>query len=113
MKKRVLIYILILILIVIGLVIIFPKTQNTKNSEEEIMVFASNLYQAKKAQGMNYSSQCLGTISINNISYVIDIVNVPRTKEDNLQENQCQDYLNGNVKHFIELDKNGQLVRIV
>jgi len=45
--------------------------------------------------------------------YAIDIVNVPRTSEDNLIKNQCGDYFNGKVGHFIELDKEGSIVRVV
>jgi hypothetical protein len=55
------------------------------------------------------NSQCLGICG----DYVIDIVHVPRTAEDNLVENQCEEYRNGEVNHFIELDKKGILVRIV
>jgi hypothetical protein len=45
--------------------------------------------------------------------YAVDIVNVPRTSEDDLSENQCSAYASGTVKNFIELNKNGQIVRIV
>ena len=55
------------------------------------------------------NSQCLGTCG----NYAVDIVHVPRTEEDNLAENQCEDYGSGIVTHFIELDKNGEIVRIV
>ena len=67
------------------------------------------LYNEKKTQGMNFSSQCLGTIN----DYAVDIVHVPRASEDNLPENQCPDYLEGKVHHFIEFDANGEIVRIV
>lgn len=39
-------------------------------------------------------------------------MNVPRNEEDGKNENQCRDYKNGMTKHFIELDKNGAIVRI-
>lgn len=55
------------------------------------------------------SSQCLGACG----DYAVDSVNALRTEEDNLVENQCEDYRNGNVGHFIELDKNREVVRIV
>ncbi len=55
------------------------------------------------------NSQCLGTCG----DYAVDIVHVPRTEGDNLIENQCEDYKTGKVNHFIELDKNGEIVRIV
>ncbi|MCX6750881.1 MAG: hypothetical protein NTZ83_05465 [Candidatus Pacearchaeota archaeon] len=55
------------------------------------------------------NSQCLGVCG----NYAVDIVHVPRTNEDNLVENQCSDFREGKVSHFIELDKNGEIVRIV
>ncbi len=55
------------------------------------------------------NSQCIGTCG----NYAVDLVSVPRTGEDNLAENQCSDYGNGFVNHFIELDKYGEIVRIV
>jgi hypothetical protein len=55
------------------------------------------------------NSQCLGTCQ----DYAVDIVHVPRSAEDNLNQNQCLEYVNGTVSHFIELDKNGDIVRIV
>ena len=55
------------------------------------------------------NSQCLGICG----NYAVDIVHVPRTSEDNLVENQCEDYRSGKVSNFIELDKEGNIVRIV
>lgn len=55
------------------------------------------------------NSQCLGTCE----NYAVDIVHVPRSSEDDLKENQCEDYVDGRVSNFIELDENGNIVRIV
>ena len=68
-----------------------------------------NLYEQKKSEGMEFNSQCLGSIG----DYAIDIVHVPRGNEENLAENQCEDYISGKVIHFVELDKDGKIVRIV
>lgn len=54
------------------------------------------------------NSQCLGVCN----SFAVDIVHVPRNSEDDKLENQCEGYINGNVIHFIELDKDGNIVRI-
>ena len=43
----------------------------------------------------------------------VDVVHVPRNDVDNLIGNQCKDYREGRVSHFIELDKEGNDVRIV
>ncbi len=107
MKKLPWILIIILILIIVGF-LIFRKG----GGKEEITVQALALYEQKKAEGMQFSSQCLGTVG-NEVKYVVDIVHVPRSSEDNLPENQCGDYRSGEVNHFIELDKDGNVVRIV
>jgi len=69
---------------------------------------SSRIYTLKKSDGINFSSQCLGSTG----DYAVDIVNVPRTTQDDLIENQCEDYFNGKVGHFIELDKQGNIVRV-
>ncbi|MFH1365727.1 MAG: hypothetical protein ABIH28_04030 [archaeon] len=56
----------------------------------------------------NISSQCLGTCW----DYSVDIVHVPRQSVDDNAENQCLDYRQGLTHHFIELDKDGNIVRI-
>lgn len=76
--------------------------------QQDAAVCALALFQEKKQEGMEFSSQCLGTCG----DYAIDVVHVLRTSEDNLKENQCADYPE-NVKHFIELDKDGNIFRIV
>lgn len=58
---------------------------------------------------IDFNSQCLGTCG----DYAVDIVNVPRTMEDNKAENQCTEFRVGSVNKFIELDKNGEIVRVV
>ncbi len=55
------------------------------------------------------NSQCLGTCG----DYAVDIVHIPRTEEDNLAENQCEVFRNKEVSHFIELGKEGEIVRIL
>jgi len=77
--------------------------------QQKILECSSSLYKDKKEKGMEFSSQCLGTCG----NYAIDVVHVPRNNEDNLVKNQCSDYGEGKVSHFIELDKDGEVVRIV
>lgn len=88
------------------------ETPDYVSEQQEVISDALNLYEQKKAEEMEFSSQCLGTIE-DDVKYVVDIVHVPRNSEDNKQENQCEDYRNGKVSHFIELDKDGSIVRIV
>jgi hypothetical protein len=57
---------------------------------------------------IEFNSQCLGRCG----NYAVDIVHVPRNAEDNLAENQCTDFLEKKVSSFIELNKNGNIVRV-
>ncbi len=82
-----------------------PEVENQQSAIDA----AIQIYNSKKIVGMNFSSQCLGTIE----DYAVDIVHVPRTAEDDLPENQCDDFKTGRVTHFIELDKNGNVVRVI
>lgn len=75
----------------------------------EIIKCAYDLYNNSKESGIIFNSQCLGTCN----DYAVDVVNVPRTSEDNLPENQCVDYREGKVNHFIELDNQGNVIRVV
>lgn len=83
------------------------KTPDYVKEQQKIIECAKNLYQKNKDKEL--SSQCLGVCG----DYAVDIVHVPRTEEDNKIENQCEDFRLGKVSHFIELDKNGEIVRIV
>jgi len=76
--------------------------------QKEIIACANNLY-AQAKEKMNLSSQCLGKCG----DYSIDIIHNPRTEEDNLMENKCQDYINKITNHFLELDKNGKIIKII
>jgi hypothetical protein len=66
----------------------------------------------KLTTSQTLSSQCIGTVYLGDAGYAIDLVHIPRTDEDNRPENQCQAYREGTVKHFIELDNDGNVVRI-
>ena len=68
---------------------------------------AGGLYNQKKGE-MNFNSQCLGTCG----DFAVDIIHVPRNSEDDKIENQCLYFRSGKVGHFIELDKNGKIVRV-
>jgi hypothetical protein len=84
-------------------------TPNYVKEQQDLISCSRALYGNMKASGINFYSQCLGRC----IDYSIDIVHVPRISEDDLVENQCSDYRKGLTKHFIELDENENIVRIV
>ncbi len=84
-------------------------TPQEVKDQQAIINGAIELYKSKKMAGMVFSSQCLGAIQ----EHAIDIVHVPRIKEDEHRDNQCLDFIQGRVIHFVELDKEGNIVRIV
>jgi hypothetical protein len=99
--------IVVVAFLILGVSILILK--GNENEQQEAINCSSELYNFGKVVYENFSSQCLGTCK----NYAVDIVHTPRTEYDNLPENQCEDFRNGKVKHFIELDKDGNIVRIV
>jgi len=77
--------------------------------QQELIRKVIELYDEKKLEIEEFNSECLGVVD----DYAVDIVHVPRNNEDNLAENQCEEFRSGEVQHFIELDKEGEIVRIV
>jgi hypothetical protein len=72
---------------------------------------AQLVFQRKKALGVDFSEgPCLTNDLM--VGWVVDIVHNPRQPIDNLPQNQCPAYLEGRAKHFIELDTNGNLIRV-
>ena len=124
MKKGVTI-LLILIIILVATFYILTRKPETINYEDRVKQEALKLYNQVKESGIEFSSQCLGNIvvyrsnyfvgifKLDSVDYVVDIVHVPRIAEDDLLENQCQDYREGKIIHFVELDKDGNVVRII
>lgn len=72
---------------------------------------ARHSYELQKSQGVDFGSgPCLSNDLLP--GWVIDLVHRPRQAVDDLPQNQCQAYLEGRASHFIELDLNGDVVRI-
>jgi hypothetical protein len=83
------------------------ETPSEVTEQQQAIDCANEVYKKAKELAV-LDSQCLGTC----VGYAIDIVHVPRIASDNLAENQCADYKDGKVSHFIELDKDGNVVRV-
>jgi hypothetical protein len=84
------------------------ETPSEVKEQQQVITCAKDIYYQFKKR-IIISSQCLGACG----NYSIDIVHVPRTAEDDKTDSQCEDYLNGETSHFIELDKEGNVVRII
>ena len=132
-KKRIILLIILVVILAIALIRFNPLTYSGEDSwiknekgayvkhgdpsetpdyvlkQQQAIEEAVDLYNETKSEGTIFLSQCLGSTG----DYAVDIVHVPRSDEDNKPENQCQDFINKKVSHFIELDKDGNIVRIV
>lgn len=65
----------------------------------------------REAKGMDLSTgPCLTNDLIP--GWVADIVHNPRQALDDLPQNECQAYLEGRAKHFVELDLSGNVIRV-
>ncbi len=63
--------------------------------------------------GMNLTNgPCLGN-PLGNSDWVCDVAHNPRQMVDNLPENQCSAFRNGTAHHFIEVDENCKVIRVV
>ncbi len=45
--------------------------------------------------------------------WVCDVAHAPRLPVDNLPENQCSTFREGKAHHFVEVDENCQVIRVV
>lgn len=76
-----------------------------------IKAAAQAQYVQKKTAGTDFSSgPCLSNELMT--GWVLDTVHNPRQAIDDLPQNQCSAYREGNAKHFIELDIDGNFVRM-
>lgn len=72
---------------------------------------AQFVYKLKKEGNLDLSTgPCLSNDLMPN--WVADMVHLPRQPIDDLPENQCSAYLEGRAKHFVELDLDGNLIRV-
>lgn len=71
---------------------------------------AQQLFREKKAQGMDMSQgPCLADEIIPD--WCVDVAHSPRQDVDNLPQNRCESYRTGRVRHFVELDPDGNIIR--
>ncbi|MCL5784724.1 MAG: hypothetical protein M1142_05220 [Patescibacteria group bacterium] len=72
---------------------------------------AVTLYKKRVTEGLDVSkAPCLTNDLMP--GWVVDIVHAPRETSDDVPANQCQAFIEGRATHFVELDINGNLVRI-
>lgn len=87
----------------------FEKEKQYKN--EELIQKAQELFKQKKIEGVDMSNgPCLTNELVPN--WVVDVAHSPRQAVDNQAENQCAAFREGKAMHFIELDLEGNLIKI-
>ncbi|MFC1662920.1 hypothetical protein ACFL04_02000 [Patescibacteria group bacterium] len=88
-----------------------PRSVPEAVVEQQILLLAAQaLYQEANGSNINLAyGPCLGLIGDD---WVVDIAHVPRESYDEDSDNQCPEYQNGTASHFIELDPDGNLLRI-
>lgn len=87
----------------------YIEGQSTKI--DSLVVKAKVLYEKAKSEGMDFSNgPCLSDYL--EFGWVVDIVHNPRTPEDDLHKNMCISYVERRATHFIELDTEGNVVRV-
>ena len=90
------------------------NTQESKPSkieQETAINQAKLLYKHTKENGQDLSNgPCLSNALMKD--WVLDIVHNPRQVIDDLPQNQCAAYIEGSARHFVELDLDGNLIRI-
>ena len=83
----------------------------TKTEIETATNQAKHLYRQEKEKGRDFSDgPCLSKALMP--SWVVDIAHNPRIGIDDLPQNQCPGFQEGKAKHFVELDPEGNLIRV-
>ncbi len=72
---------------------------------------AKHVFQLAKDSGTDFKNgPCLSNALMP--GWVADITHNPRQNIDDLPTNQCSAFINGTAKHFVELDIEGNLIRV-
>lgn len=75
----------------------------------EALKNALNAFSKAKSTGQDLAQgPCLGVIAPD---WVLDIAHNPRLAVDDQPQNQCADFQDGKAQHFVEMDKDGQIIQ--
>lgn len=114
MQNTNLVILVLCVIIVSASLVIALNNLDDKPSRSEIDIVVNQaglLFRQKLQTGEDLSDgPCLSNALMPD--WVVDIVHNPRIPSDDLVQNQCPGYLEGRMKHFVELDLEGRLVRV-
>jgi hypothetical protein len=80
-------------------------------THDEAVNQAVRIFKTSKEQGTDLSSGPCLTNALQP-GWVLDVVHNPRQKVDDLPENQCSTYGEGQSKHIVEIDLEGNVVLV-
>lgn len=110
MKKELLLALSLSVIVIIAYVVLSLDTGPSPSEVDTAVNQAKYIFRQMKAQGWDFSQgSCLSNALMPD--WVLDIAHSPRIALDDLAENQCSAYREGNAKHFVELDTDGNLIR--
>jgi hypothetical protein len=88
-----------------------------KHASPEAITQCVNLCHAAQRDGIDLSpGPCLSDMyqSVWNVpDWVCDVAHVPRQPVDNLPQNQCKPFRAGQAHHFVEVDENCNVIRVM
>lgn len=100
------------ILVIVSAVLFLNLRGRPSQNQTDIAVKkAQEIYQTKKNQGVDMrNGPCLANELMPD--WILDVAHNPREDIDNLAENQCPSFREGKAHHFVELDPDGNLIRV-
>jgi hypothetical protein len=88
---------------------LFQGSQKIESAQADAIRTSKKTYKEKKDQKVDMeASPCLSEDMGN--GYALDIAHNPRLSID--EQNQCNSYKSGTVKHFVEMTPDGSILRI-
>lgn len=87
--------------------------QQAFTTETAAAIFAARALYAQVAATLDATQMAQGPCISQQIipGWCVDIAHDPRVRADNDPANQCQSFLTGQVKHFVEIAPNGDFIR--
>lgn len=119
MKKKDILFLSVLLYIAVVAILVLNfsgvkksgYTRGVSAAYDHAVGQAQVVYNQKEKLGIDFTDgPCLTNDLLDD--WVVDLVHNPRIKSDDLVQNQCPAFLEGRASHFVELDLEGNVVRV-
>lgn len=103
----------VLIIALTGVLLMVKKSSTVpqENASQKAVTLAKKIYDEKKLQNVDFKDgPCLSENLMPD--WVADIAHNPRQPVDDMPKNQCAAFREGIAHHFVELDLQGNVIRI-